>query len=126
MQERDFAGVLKVRDGIVEIEFSGDRNINKYIGSWLEIKNAGNASQKVFVIDNMKGELSSEGVCLLIEMLSEYSFYRKKKIAVVLAEENAYSTRFFDVIAKNWGLNIQHFKNETEALDWLKDLPVLS
>jgi hypothetical protein len=106
-------------DEVLRTEFSGDRDINGFIDSWLGIKNVSNNSQKVLVIDNMKGEISSEGICLLVEMLSEYNFYRKKKIAVVLAEENSYSARFFDVIAQNWGLNIKHFTAETEAVKWL-------
>jgi hypothetical protein len=119
MEERESVKVKIPEEEIAKIELKGDRNINEFIESWLGIKNVNSDSEKILVIDNMKGAVNAEGICLLIEMLSEYSFYRKKKIAVVLTESNSYSARFFDVIAQNWGLNIKHFTDETEALKWL-------
>jgi hypothetical protein len=119
MKTNELLTVEMLEEEIVKIELRGNNSIKGFIENWLEIKNLSNISQKVLVIDNMKGEISCEGICLLIEMLSEYDFYRKKKIAVVLGEDNAYSTRFYDVIAQNWGLNIKHFNAETEAVKWL-------
>jgi hypothetical protein len=125
MKEREPFAIEKLEDRIAKIEFLGNRNINEFIDSWLGIRNVIDEScTKLLVVDNMKGAISAEGICLLIEMLSEYKFYEKKKIAVVLAESNAYSPRFFDVIARNWGINTKHFTCETEALEWLgKEIP---
>jgi hypothetical protein len=120
MKERELFAVEKLEDRIAKIEFIGNRDINEYLDGWLGLRKVVNKPySKILIVDKMPGEISSEGICLLIEMLSEYKFYEKQKIAVVLAQSNAYNTRFFDVVAKNWGLNIKHFADEEEAANWL-------
>jgi hypothetical protein len=121
MSEIDSVHICTLGNGIYKIELSGKRSINNMIDGWLRLKGKINASCKnLLVVDNMKGEISPEGICLFIEILSEYHFYSENKIAIILNDENSYSTRFFDAFAKNWGLNIKHFADEEIAANWLK------
>jgi hypothetical protein len=120
MEEKVLSKVEMTENGLFKIEFSGKRCASQMVESWLEIKNAANGFCKsLLVVDNMKGEINPEGVCLLTELLSEYYFYKEKKIAILLNNKDSYSPRFFDLFAKSWGLNTKHFTCETEALEWL-------
>lgn len=120
MKEKASLTVETLKDGFSKIQFNGRRDINTVIDNWLRIRNdADNEYKNILIIDDMAGKIGSEGICLLTEMLSEYNFYRQKRIAIVLKEENSYSTRFFDLFAKSWGLNTKHFTCETEAFEWL-------
>lgn len=102
------------------IKLSGKRDINSFIDDWLSIRNNLSGSTKnILINDTMAGEISQEGICLLLEVLSEYNFYNNKKIAIILNDTNSYNTRFFDVFAKHWGMNIKHFINEKEAVCYL-------
>jgi hypothetical protein len=108
------------KDDLLKIQFNGNRDLNALIYKWLGIKSDVNSKYgKILIIDNMEGNLSSEGICILFELLSEYDFYRQKRIAIVLKDENSYSTRFFEIIAQSWGINTKHINNENEAVNWL-------
>ena len=121
MEDKISILIEKREDRFIKVCFSGERYANEWINSWMKTRSLINCPcEKILIIDNMQGEIITEGICLLTEMLSEYNFYREKKIAVVLKESNSYSAHFFDVFAKNWGLNIKHFIIVTEALEWLK------
>lgn len=120
MEEKVTLNVEALKNDLCKIQFSGKRYIDKLIDNWLEIRHViNNPCEKLLIVDDMTGEISAEGICLLVEMLSEYDFYRHKKIAIVLPDKNSYSSHFFDVYAKNWGINTKHFDNETDAVNWL-------
>lgn len=109
-----------MEDDILKIQFNGRRDINNVIDNWLRVRSVDDKEyENILIIDNMAGKIGPEGICLLAEILSEYDFYRRKRIAIVLKEENSYSTRFFEIIAKNWGIKTKHFNTEKEAVKWL-------
>lgn len=109
-----------LKDDLLKIQFNGIRDMNVLFYKWLEIRNGVNSKYgKILIIDNMEGKLSSEGICILFELIAEYDFYRGKKIAILLNDESAYSSRFFDAVAGNWGISTKHFYCENKAIKWL-------
>jgi hypothetical protein len=119
MDEIILQNVGITEDELQRIELTGSRSVNGWLNSWLGIKNL--KKGKLLVVDNMTGEMSLEGICMLIEMLSEYCFYKENKIAVVLNDNNSYNSRFFDLFAKYWGISAKHFVDENEAVEWLAE-----
>jgi hypothetical protein len=107
-------GILK--EALIKVHFKGKRDINQMIDNWFNLHNIAADYKNILIIDSMEGELSTQGICLLFEMISENDFFMQKRIAILLDDTASYNTHFFDIFAKNWGLNIRHFSNEDDAL----------
>lgn len=67
----------------------------------------------------MTGVMRVNQVSYLIGFLSDNKSYKRKKIAIVLKEGSSYNSRFYDIVAKNCGICIKHFKLERDAIEWL-------
>lgn len=119
MEDKLSLNVGTLKEAFIKVHFKGKRDINQMIDNWFNLHNIIVDYKNILIIDSMEGELSIQGICLLFEMISENDFFMHKRIAILLNDAASYNTHFFDIFAKNWGLNIRHFSNEDDAIAWL-------
>jgi hypothetical protein len=103
-----------------KIQFVGTRSLDESIKIWSDLSQLiDNSHKNLLIEDEMTGKMSANETSCVIESISDYKTYKSKKIAIVLKEESSYNSRLFDIIARNCGVCIKHFKLEEEAIGWL-------
>jgi hypothetical protein len=121
MEEKVSIKIETIEDGFISVQFFGIRKLNEMTANWRKIGNIVNDScNNILIYDSMAGEVGIKEICMLIEMLSEYYYYIHNKIAVVFADNLSYkyNTHYFEIFARNLGLNVRHFANKMDAVNW--------
>lgn len=120
MEGNNSLEVEVLEDGLLKACFRGERGIEQVIDNWLQIRSfTEEVCNKLLILDFMTGKMCAGEISFLLEVLAEYNYFKKKKIAIVLDNDNSHTQRFFEIYSKNLGIDIKHFFNEKAAMMWL-------
>lgn len=109
--------IIKNNVEYFRIEFLGKRTLNTMIKNWCTLKKIiKHLPVKLLIDDMMNGKFSTYDISYLF---TEMDINISVRIAIILLEKESYNHRFFESVAMFNSINMKHFSNETEAVNWL-------